>query len=157
MSLDYPLTISPRIAVLGLSLRLPPNARAFRGPDDPYLELFQPESIAAPFDDFGRLPQDVQTGLRMPLVLFSFPDTGLLTKSPRDWLWHHFGLPVYEQLRDRDGRLLAFECSAHRGLHVVQPADLDYATTEEACFCGRTGLRYLRPAHERTRLASSAA
>lgn len=155
--MEYPLGLSPRIAVLGLPLRLPSNARAFSGPDDPYLALFQPESIAAPFDDFGRLPHAVEAGLRMPLVLFSFPDTGLLTKSPRDWLWQRFGLPVYEQLRDRGGRLLAFECAAHQGLHIVLPSGIECATTDEPCYCGRTGARYLWAARDKSRAASSAA
>ena len=85
----------------------------------------------------------------MPLVLFSFPDSGLLTRSPRDWLWHRFGLPVYEQLRDRAGHLLAFECPAHRGLHIIKHAEMDLTVTEEECLCGRLGPRYWRPAYER--------
>lgn len=149
--------MSPRIAVLGLPLRLPSNARNFKGPDDPYLQLYNPESIAASFDDFCRLSHAVHAGLRMPLVLFSYPDTGLLTKSPRDWLWNRFGLPVYEQLRDRQGRLLAYECPAHRGLHVVRESGMDLPVVDEACLCGRDGLRYLRPPAERAQSATSAA
>jgi phenylacetate-CoA ligase len=46
-------------------------------------------------------------------------DEGLLSPIERDGLWQRHGVPMFEHLVGMDGELLAWECEAHRGLHVV--------------------------------------
>jgi hypothetical protein len=43
----------------------------------------------------------------------------LLDEASRDALWQAFAVPVFEYLMTADCRLLAAECEAHDGLHVV--------------------------------------
>ena len=46
---------------------------------------------------------------------------GELTALERDLFWRVFQVPVFEQLVSPEGRILAMECDAHEGLHVLDP------------------------------------
>jgi hypothetical protein len=73
---------------------------------------------------------------------------GELTELERDLFWRVFQVPVFEQFLAPDGHLLAMECDAHDGLHLLDPdaplpgfrALLD-ATP---CGCGNPHPRLLR-------------
>lgn len=47
-------------------------------------------------------------------------DDGLLSPMERDGLWLRYGLPMFEHLTGMDGEILAWECEAHCGLHVME-------------------------------------
>jgi len=47
-------------------------------------------------------------------------EEGLLSPIERDGLWLRYGLPMFEHMIGLDGELLAWECEAHSGLHVVE-------------------------------------
>jgi hypothetical protein len=53
-----------------------------------------------------------------PLIAFTGVQHGFIDKHHRDLLWRRFGVPVFEELMDSQGRILASECEAHDGLHV---------------------------------------
>ena len=44
---------------------------------------------------------------------------GELTALERDLFWRVFQVPVFEQFLSPDGRILAMECDAHDGLHLL--------------------------------------
>jgi hypothetical protein len=47
-------------------------------------------------------------------------DEGLLSPVERDGLWQRHGVPMFEHMIGMDGKLLAWECETHRGLHIVE-------------------------------------
>ena len=55
------------------------------------------------------------------VVVFTGVAHGELRGVERDLLWRVFQVPVFEQLLAPDGRVMAMECDAHDGLHVLDP------------------------------------
>lgn len=53
------------------------------------------------------------------LIVITGVREGVLADADRDWLWSAFGVPVFEQHVGLDGQLIAHECEAHDGLHLV--------------------------------------
>lgn len=45
-----------------------------------------------------------------------------ISDGDRDDLWRLYGVPAFEQVITADGRLLAWECEAHDGLHLTESA-----------------------------------
>jgi hypothetical protein len=72
------------------------------------------------------------------LILLARPGEPLTTAAERDQLWRAFGVPLFEQIIDEDGRLLAAECEAHDGLHVAIAGRAwdEYWMETAACACG---------------------
>jgi hypothetical protein len=52
------------------------------------------------------------------VIAFTGVNQGDLTGQDRELLWDVFQVPVFEQYLGFDGRLVAWECEAHEGLHV---------------------------------------
>ena len=82
------------------------------------------------------------------IVAFTGICHGELTALERDLFWRVFQVPVFEQFLSPDGRVLAMECDAHDGLHLLDPnaplpgfrAFLDTAP----CGCGNSHPRLSR-------------
>jgi hypothetical protein len=82
------------------------------------------------------------------LIAVFRPGEKLLTEGERERFWRVFGVPIFEQIVDRDGQLMASECEAHNGLHV-DSAEVElksfesegYQLDETACGCGRKSRR----------------
>jgi hypothetical protein len=53
------------------------------------------------------------------VVAFTGICHGELTALERDLFWRVFQVPVFEQLLAPDGRVMAMECDAHEGLHLL--------------------------------------
>jgi hypothetical protein len=53
-----------------------------------------------------------------PVIAFTGVQHGFIDTHHRDELWRRFGVPLFEELMDSEGRILASECEAHNGLHV---------------------------------------
>jgi len=84
-----------------------------------------PEAIVAPLQSALELAAAALSGtLELPSLSFAFIVLTDLTDAPleirqRDLLWRAFRVPVFEQLRDADGKVIARECETHNGLHLV--------------------------------------
>jgi len=79
-----------------------------------------------------------------------------LTGAQRDELWEKFEVPIYVLLLDRNGKVCAYECEAHQGLHLPRNAGpfRDPPGSETApCGCGRPGPRLRCPHVARPGLA----
>jgi hypothetical protein len=82
------------------------------------------------------------------VIAFTGIRHGELTELERDLFWRVFQVPVFEQFLASDGRVLAMECDAHEGLHLLEPdaplpgfrARLDTAP----CGCGNAHPRLIR-------------
>jgi hypothetical protein len=77
--------------------------------------------LAAPIQQLRRLAAIPQP-YEYPVVAFTGVRHGVLTEADRDLLWRAFRVPVFEQFRGLHGELLAEECEAHDGLHVIGEA-----------------------------------
>ena len=93
----------------------------------------------------------IEAGTLRPTVdhsvtVFVSPYIGRLDEEIRDFLWHAFQVPVFEQLRGPSLELLAWECEAHDGLHT-NGKDVDFGggsdtVIQEACSCGVYGFKW---------------
>ena len=109
------------------------------------MHRWAPEAIVAPLDVVLSLADrklrglaDLD-GLRVAVVLTDI-DSGTLAEAYREFLWQALGVPVFEQLRDGDGTVIARECEAHDGLHVDRAAKITpgmaSALVNDHCECG---------------------
>jgi phenylacetate-CoA ligase len=81
--------------------------------------------------------------LKRAIVAFSGPEHGVLSEADRESLWRAFEVPVFEQYLGLDGSLLAWECEAHEGLHVVEDnATIEQNSRSELILTCLTGHRY---------------
>lgn len=87
----------------------------------------------------------VRRALTNALVAFTGIHHGPLKASDRELLWKLFQVPVFEQYLGFDGRLAAWECEAHDGLHVL-PDEVEMEESSgpgsELLITSLTNLRY---------------
>jgi len=146
----YPTRPTPRTAVLIPGFRSHGAIRVFPGGWSEDAERFQPQSIAARLPQLHALAGAVS--LTHALIIMRRPGEPHLTESQRTSLWKGFRVPIFEQIVDQDGMLLAFECEAHDGLHIEstrfsrQDHGNQYVVYKHPCACGRVVPR-LRSTH----------
>lgn len=165
-ALEYPLTPTPRVAVLGRELRRGAGILAIVDWRSRLRDVEAAEALAGSLDDLLELAAWRQQGrvtlsrLRYPLVVISAPSEGCLTAADHHQLWEAYELPVFEQIRDADNKLAAFECEARDGFHV---ADAGIAIPGSSamvgpCGCGLESQRIRVPeragGHEARQLAA---
>jgi len=78
------------------------------------------------------------------VIAFTYDAGHFLRDDDRDLLWAAFGVPVFEQYLNSMNELLASECEAHAGLHVVSGCG-SFAIDKTPCGCGNTASRLLSP------------
>jgi hypothetical protein len=165
-----------RLAVVEPWFRVLAPARVWTMVDENGLADFGADVVAAPVETLRRL---LATGWRGPvraIVALNGIGREWLNEDGREQLWKRFGVPVYEQFRGFQGELLASDCEAHGGMHVVADhghlevvngdmvltslIDVRYPVLRLAtgirarldashCGCGRTAARLLGPARRR--------
>lgn len=131
----FPLNFSGKVAL-------------YEGPGTALDELraLAPEAIAAPLQRALDLADARMKGL-VDLPSLSFAVVVLtdvsgtpLDQRQRDLLWRAFRVPVFEQLRDWDGAVIARECETHSGLHLIDGTDARIVDGELWVGGRRTGL-----------------
>jgi hypothetical protein len=150
-ALQYPLSPQPRVAALGFEFLPEPKLKCLPAWSLRSLESASPEALAAPPSDLLivalmrkqgalRLPR-----LKYPLLALLRPGQHPLCESQIDELYRHFGLPIRQQFRDHEGRLLAQDCEAGAGFHVLQPGFRlpGGILTHTPCACGHPAPRLL--------------
>ena len=144
--LHYPLTPMPRTLVLGQALQPEPNVRSLLQWTVKQIEFARPQALAGTLQDLIEVASLRELGilklrsLSFPLIVITHDDETRLTESDHERLWRLFRLPALEQVRDRSGRLLAWECEARDGFHLATdpPAELlGIAPSRENCACGK--------------------
>jgi hypothetical protein len=77
------------------------------------------------------------------LVVFTGEGSRCLPEELRDALWDAYRVPVFEEVITAHGRLAAWECEAHEGLHLALGAYVPRGCISESgeCACGHAGLR----------------
>jgi phenylacetate-coenzyme A ligase PaaK-like adenylate-forming protein len=128
------------------------------------VEDFAPEVIVAPLQTALALADQKVWGLmelqslRVALVVLT--RVAPMEQHDRDLLWRAFGVPVFEQLRDSDGVVIARECEVHDGLHLVENAagpTVEIELVTGHCECGAETPRIRKLAPVRQRAAAAAA
>jgi four helix bundle protein len=120
-----PLPGNPRTAILASNFTETETVQMVAGGMVEGLRQFRPEVIAGPLSTILELARTVDCGrmavprLSHGVIVFTGPEHGALDEAARDMLWQAFQVPVFEQFLGLDGNLVAFECEAHDGLHVV--------------------------------------
>jgi hypothetical protein len=145
----HPMNPPPRTAILAPGFHSTRNMRVFPLGWDQRARRFHPQSVAAPPAELRRLA-DQGLHLESAVIVLTHPGEEELTAEDRDMFWCVFGVPVYEQYLDHKNRLLAMECDAHSGLHVLRGGEIDQEWREhlrlerEACACGDRSPRVTR-------------
>ena len=149
-ALAYPVPPAPPTAVLVPWFRPEGRVRIFPGGWDAEAAAFEPAAIAGSWPQLATLLAERIPSLTHAVIVLATSPNQLLTESRRNRLWQAFRVPVFEQIVDEDGTLLAAECDAHKGVHIESDAlSADPRLIDpEPCGCGRSTPR-LRAARER--------
>jgi hypothetical protein len=146
------LSAPARVAVLETGFTLDRSAREFVADDMEALREWMPEAIVAPLA-VALSMADRKTGgalalesVSVAIVVLTTVNGPTLEESHRELLWKAFGVPVFEQLRDSEGAVVARECEVHDGLHVDEMrvarglsalnASMANEIVSEPCECG---------------------
>lgn len=137
----HPLEPAPKTAILVPGFRETRSIRVFPGGWSAGCRRFGPAAVAATFPQLRDLShRDVRFTHALVVLSWSFDTT--LTPAERDFLWDAFGAPIFEQVLAPDNSLLAYECDAHDGLHLLRP-NHNTITLVQFCSCGSPLPRHL--------------
>jgi hypothetical protein len=106
----------------------------------------KPEAIAASYEQLLEIGSALTSDQRpaKAVVVFRGPNEPLSCLQ-RDRLWDLFQVPLFEQVLDAHATLLATECEAHDGMHILaewdqlNPSD----TVDGPCECGVAARRVI--------------
>jgi hypothetical protein len=138
----HPLDPAPRTAVLAPGFQQTKLARVFPQGWNEQAARFSPASVAGPREQLLRV---AHSGWRVEhsIVVFTYPGGLELSASERESFWKAFEVPVFEQYLGPNHELLATECDAHAGLHVVNGYE-DLDLEHDVCACGNRAPRLTR-------------
>jgi hypothetical protein len=143
----HPISGTLRTAVLAPLFRESRRVVCWEEQDRERLARWNPQVIA------GYLSQltDVEAQPTHALVVLTHPGQSL-SPTDRDQLWNRFRVPVFQQIIDEGGRLIACECEAHDAMHVVSPAVAQELGTirQEVCRCGKQAMLLVPNDRQRT-------
>lgn len=159
---QFPFAIREPVAVLECGFRLRHGMCEFDSsePDLRALAAFGPAAIVAPLHAALSLADQKLRGLltlpslQLALIVLTRVGEQPLEAHHRDLLWRAFGVPVFEQLRDSGGTVIARECEVHDGLHLclqtgragsVSTAQLLSGAVTGQCECGAGTPRIRKP------------
>jgi hypothetical protein len=140
----HPMDPTPRTAILAPGFKPTKLVRVFSTGWSEAAARFKPCSIAAPVEQLRRIaPLHLQ--LSHSVIVFTFDGGAGLSEDDRDLFWDSFGVPVFEEHLDRGNRLLAMECEAHAGLHIMGNFE-SLRLDRNSCVCGNPAPRFPRRA-----------
>lgn len=137
----HPIDPAPRTAILAAGFRETRLVHTFPQGWNERARRFHPASVAGPLDRLQAM-RDAWP-IAQAVVVFTYAGAPGLTEHDRDSLWKAFGVPVFEQYLSPKNRLLASECDAHCGLHVVSGCE-GLRLEDEVCACGNPTPRIKR-------------
>jgi hypothetical protein len=140
----HPMIPTPRTAILTPGFQETKLIRVFPHGWNEEAAKFAPSSIAGPVEQLRRLT-DSDLQLSHAVIVFTYGGEAGLSDEDRDILWGAFGVPVFEQYLGRANELLAVECDAHTGLHLVGDFEM-LNRGRKACACGSPNPRLPRRA-----------
>lgn len=130
----HPLISAPKIMILAPGFSETRTVRVFPQGWCAEAARLGPCAVAAPIEELYRLAQR-RVELQHAVIVLTYGQHASVSDEDRDFLWNAFGLPVFEQCLGPDNEVLAMECEAHDGLHVVG-AVRGVALEKGVCGCG---------------------
>jgi hypothetical protein len=99
---------------------------------------FRPAALAGRLDTLLDIERELDRLPTHGVVVFTPAGGRCLSETDRDAVWDAYRVPVFEQVITAEGRLVAWECEAHDGLHLVDGARTASRDTVETdiCHCG---------------------
>jgi hypothetical protein len=135
---QYPVVPAARTAVLGRRFRPSRIIRVF--PDGWCAEAaeFRPAALAGTREQLTGLLGTRIPSLTHALIVVLKPGERRVSEAERERFWRAFGVPLFEQVIEPSGRVLATECEAHEGLHIEAEGFVmeDHSLDESPCGCG---------------------
>lgn len=138
----HPMDPAPRTAILAPGFRETRLVRVFPQGWNERAKRFNPSSVAGPLDQLRLMARD-SWPVEQAVVVFTYPGGAALSGEDREWLWNAFGVPIFEQHLSPKNRLLATECDAHSGLHVISGCE-GVRLEQDVCACGNPAPRLRR-------------
>jgi hypothetical protein len=138
----HPVDPAPRTAILAPGFRETRLVRIFPEGWNERAKRFDPGSIAGPLEQLRSLARDGWP-LEQAVVVFTYAGKAGLSPLDRESLWQAFGVPVFEQYLSPANKLLATECDAHSGLHVISSCE-SFPLEHDVCACGNPAPRLTR-------------
>ncbi len=121
----FPNGETPRTAVLMDGFRPSLHVRVLPNGLRRWLAWCQPEALAGPLEKLRLVAAAVEAGrlslrsLNRALIVLTPLGQARLGDQNREMLWQTLQVPVFEYLLGFANDLLAWECDAHQGLHVL--------------------------------------
>ena len=108
---------------------------------------FRPAVLAGQSDTLLEIQAELEVLPTHGIVVFTKEGTLCVSEADRDALWDAYRVPAFEEVITADGRLVAWECEAHDGLHITAGALAGPlgAVEDSACSCGIAGPRAIDP------------
>ena len=135
----------PRTAVLAPGFQETKLVRVFAAGWNNAAARFEPASIAGPVEEIRKAAQQ-GIPLTHAVVVFTYEGQSCLSDDDRDLFWEAFGVPVFEQHLGRNNEVLAMECDAHAGLHLVGNFS-QLRRDKNTCVCGNPAPKLARRPH----------
>ena len=143
-----PLEHTPKTAILMGGFQQASGIRVMEQNWGKGLKRFGASALAAPIGVLRTLATEAEAGqqdlppLHHFVVSFTGGGQGELEDHDRELLWRVFRVPIFEQRLGFDGRVIAYECEAHDGLHIVpERAAIEETPRAELLLTSLTDLR----------------
>jgi hypothetical protein len=140
----HPMDPTPRTAILAPGFQETKLVRVFPAGWNEEAARFNPSSIAGPAERLRPLSK-LGLKLRHAVIAFTYDGQAGFSDDDRDLFWDSFGVPVFEQHLGPGNELLAMECEAHAGLHVMGDFG-NLRLDRNSCVCGNPAPRLPRRA-----------
>jgi hypothetical protein len=133
-----PLEHTPKTAILMPGFEQTSGVKVIAQNFGKGLKHFAASALAAPVAVLRELAAAIESGaeeappLRHFVVPFTSAHEGELSDADREKFWRVFQVPVFEQRLGFDGRVIAYECEAHDGLHIFPERATFEETTDSA-------------------------
>jgi hypothetical protein len=144
-----PLEHTPRTAILMAGFQPSSSIKVMAQNWSKGLKQFGASALAAPVGVLRSFADAIETGrqdapsLRHFVVSFTGGEQGELAEADRERFWRAFRVPVFEQRLGFDGRVIACECEAHNGLHILpERAAIEQTAGSELLLTSLTDLRF---------------
>lgn len=144
-----PLEHTPKTAVLMPGFEQTSTVKTVAQNWTQGLKSFGSSALAAPVCVLREMAATIEFGqqemhaLQHFVVSFTGGDHGELREEDREQFWRVFQVPVFEQRVGFDERVVAHECEAHDGLHIMpERAAFEETAESELLMTSLTDLRY---------------
>jgi hypothetical protein len=144
-----PLEHTPKTAILMAGFEQTSGVRVMAHNWSRSLRGFGATALAAPLTVLREVAAAVErgeqeiNGLKHFVIPFTGGDHGELGEDDRERFWRVFQVPLFEQRLGFDGRVVAYECEAHVGLHIMpEHAAFEQTANSELLLTSLTDLRH---------------